>query len=279
MRSLTCGLAVALAACNGREPAAPSRPAPSDAAPVEARDRADPELLDPGAEPRVVLRYRVPPGTRRALELEYELMPPIPTMSIAGTIEVTTVTDGVLTMRTTYSDTAVRGHAGTSAADLAAVDENLATVRGVVFVTRMTDRGRSLGGAVEGDAPPAVHAMVATLADSTSGAIFPVEPVGVGARWRVVQPHALQGIDGELVDEWTLEAIDGDRIRLRSVQTAKGPLPPVEGGDVSFDGRGTVVQTVDLATYERELVTEMHITGMFRGTAVDMRPRTVERHR
>ena len=185
---------------------ATSGPSPSPAPPevAETPQPGDPvvKLIDPGAEPRAPLRFRLAAGHRSTMLLEMAMdmdmamggskMPAVkvPPVHMTMLMEVTKVDpDGVThnTARVTAVDVLARE--GDKPELVARLKKEMATLVGMNMEMKITSRGltRDAKVTVPDGAPPQVHTMVESMRNAIqqTAAIFPTEPVGTGARWRV----------------------------------------------------------------------------------------------
>jgi hypothetical protein len=221
-------------------------------------------LLDPGAEPRQELRYRVTEGTTDAVTQRNQLTlaqdfggqrqeVQVPASSVDVDYVVEEVADGGFTTVGTYGATQVEGD-DAMAAETARLLEQ---ITGAQLVTEMTDRGAITATRIEGvddTGNPVFDQLLGSLVDSAASLAFPFpeEAVGVGARWLVEAEVEISGLPIAARYEVTLAELDGDQVGAdieASLEFVPGPVvvqgmsAEVESGQL--DGTGTV--TWDLA--------------------------------
>jgi hypothetical protein len=243
-----------VAACRGEHAAAPAAaharvidaaaapaPAPREPAtgPAEAmagapRGSAELELIDAGRAPRRRLRYRLAAGTthrstlrvgvRLTLHVAGGALPfdDLPQLELDRSITVDRVApDGSADV--TFAITGARFVAadGRPTPLTPALKEVLSIFNAVTGTATVTDRGIASDGRATSSEPDAETAgstiEALTLMFSEVGAL-PAEPIGVGARWRVVSPDsagALWAARGTSTVE--LESATDDRFVLRTV--------------------------------------------------------------
>ncbi|MFN8017550.1 MAG: DUF6263 family protein [Acidimicrobiales bacterium] len=90
------------------------------------------------------------------------------------------------------------------------------TLAGVVVNVRVSARGAPDTVTIAGDAElnATARSMIRSLssAQQTFGAVLPVEPVGIGASWRVAGTTEISGIQMATVTTYHLDGIAGDKL-------------------------------------------------------------------
>lgn len=202
---------------------------------------------DIGAEPRQVLRIVSEVGASQAVTQVQDIGMDIeaagqsqsmqnPTTEIDITYVVTGVDGDRIEVEGTYDEVRVLETAGADAATVAATRETMAAFDGASFRGTYTDRGSVIGIEFAGlDAGGALGepfgAMFDQLIDGLSESAeslsvpFPVEAVGVGARWTVESSAELGGLPFEQTSTVVITELDGDRV----VGTLDQELRFVEG--------------------------------------------------
>jgi hypothetical protein len=234
------------------------------AAPPSTASLAPVEVLDAGKTPRRELRLSLAPGVKQTLTMRAETSVVTP----AGAQALPAMSVTILTTQAagkTPTDTDVTFHfqdfklsapeGAIPAGALAKTQFILDQVKTVQAHYTMTDRGLPNGSHLDLEAaPPELKAIVQPLSVmlDTSTVVLPVEPVGVGARWRQRVPRALQGIT--LVDITTYELVEdaGQTLRINktSVQSAD-PQPMAlpngtKGRLLSYSGTTSGAVTLNL---------------------------------
>lgn len=277
MRPLTCALALALAACGGPA-AAPTTPppAPAAAAPVEPRQPGDPELIDPGAEPRVLLRTRVAAGTRRRFEIAVDTTMTIggsetvmPTMVMRGDYEVL-ATDALdrMIVRSRFTDADAVDRPGTTPAMVEQVRQALAIVVGAVTRTTFSDRGELLAEELEAGSDAAAAQLQGALGKQ-AGVVLPIEPVGIGARWIVREEREQNGVTMAVEVELELLSIEGSDVAVRGTMRL-GQVRGADGATYEGGGAGRFEYQLDLASYEFTSSGQMELAIDAGGTELRM---------
>ncbi|MCB9507457.1 MAG: hypothetical protein H6700_00215 [Myxococcales bacterium] len=205
-------------------PAAAQQPSAAELS-LEARIA----LEDPGAEPRVALRYDLdrigPERLQMDIDMSMEMSmagqqmsTPVPTMRTV--VAITGVErDGDL-LRLTYNVEAPT-IVGTSNADpmmVAAMQQALAGMGTITGQMTMDDRGNVSASSVDlSGVDPAMRQQLESTVKSVEQALvpLPVEPVGPGARWAATVAVSANGVALEQTATYTVVAIEGRTARLR----------------------------------------------------------------
>jgi len=249
--ALTLALALA-AACGGDKRAAPPPPAPPpDAAmavgPVvhdlgvrpPALDEPHPPMpsevratvLAPGAAPRAVRRYALADGPERTLTVRAEVtIHRFRLGAWTGPTALPAVTDGFayrVTPTAAGATLALRGLPGAIAADAAATaaatDELTARWRALLERRRITaaiDPSGRITDVRFDDDPGAARPDVELATDELYQRLlaqvvpWPREPIGVGARWRVITLLRIGGAYVKQTATYELTALDGARATI-----------------------------------------------------------------
>lgn len=291
---LWCTLALVLAGCGPKPVNKDTTPAevdlagagvtptdtPTEGATTEAagpRTRVD--LLEPGQEPRRALRYDL-----AAMRKEEGVMDMGTTMAVtvggnAGQrvklpiMRMTLVTEpqGMTpagTLRVTSRITAAKTTGSGDPAVVAAMNEELAAMVGLVTHAEISARGETSNTELEvpANASPQLQQMLDGLRQGMDDmtAPLPEEPVGVGARWRVTSTLDLAAMKSTRVVEAKLERVTAQGAELSltvSMQAAQQPLkvpglPP--GATATLDsltasGQGRMSIQLDRLTPKSEI--------------------------
>jgi len=225
------------------------------------------ELLDPGAEPRAPLRYKLTAGSveRGTMEMsvnllreangQYVPMVAMPPTRMTMELRVTEVApDGTarVEMSTRSAEADVDQTTGVSTK---AMNSTLSTVSRLGGWYTMDSRGRTTMGEAElrptagAPANPAADKALTQLINSQTSveaSMFPEEPVGKGARWRVTTSSPIATLDATTASEYTLLSRQGNRIELdmKMGLIASGNSP--DGGFVATGGAATGHAVIDL---------------------------------
>lgn len=238
---LACVLAALTPGCAGRQTAA--RPDP----PLLLLAAEEIRLLDPGAEPRVPLRFHLPAGhhaVQRTVmrttvavtagsEPEYVRATPV---SVSTAVDVAELApDGTASLvfsaqRSETGEAGIRPPAG--APPRASGDGTIAGILGLEVRVNVTPRGfrRNVRIVTPPEASGQLRSLVqGTLAAAEQAAVmFPEEPVGRGARWQYRTTVESSPLKPDQFGVFTLLWREGDRVwlGLEFEERSPPPLPP-----------------------------------------------------
>ena len=197
-------------------------------------------LLDPGAEPRSPLRYKIVDGTTTKSNMDFTMATLATTddaaaLSIVPGVRLHIVsgpamsTDHVVKfgVKITKAEAAIpQGLDPQMAADLKKSASVLDDVGGTV---EMNDRGMTLAASLNDkakspDIPVRLLTMIVNARTTLSRVVLPAEAVGLGARWEARKEIELYGFKIDQVDTYTLVEKVGDEIKL-NVTVTQNALP------------------------------------------------------
>jgi hypothetical protein len=255
---LACAALVAATACK------------HDATPPPAAVAPDLELLSPGAVPRPA-RYHLAKGQTAALELQTEM-----TISVGGhdnaipalvmQLDLATVdvaTDGTAKVRTTIAN-------ATTVGGPPQLQERLGELRGIAIAATLSPDGKLHDAAADltgKKLSPAVTDQMQSLTQSFEQIAMPLplEPIGVGAKWRTKRSLKQGGMSLTTVTTIEVNAFDGDHLGFTMKSELTGPDQDVEtpGGKIhmrDIRGSGSGHGTIDLAKMAMtgEIATSFH---------------------
>ncbi|MBK6576873.1 MAG: hypothetical protein IPG17_11860 [Sandaracinaceae bacterium] len=213
---------------------------------AQAPARSVVQLLDPGSEPRVALRYATPLGAREAVMLTTRASTRVGMMGFGGgqstplpgtrvLVEVGPIADaGADRLMVPFRFTAVDAlpTEGVSAEEVTRTQRELQPLVGLEGF-QLIDR-QGVGTGVDLVIPPGTSpALAEQLQQLRRGlrdmfAPFPSEPVGLGAVWEVRTPVQSHGVAAEQITTYRLRARAGDEIGLdvQIAQTAPAQALP-----------------------------------------------------
>jgi len=217
-------------------------------------------MLEAGAEPRRELRFRIPDGTTARFRMTQEVetaitlgghamgspmsFPIVTEMSMGPT---RTTTDGMTHVPFQVESVELgRGVGLTQEAQEAALAA-VAPLRGARGYTDMTPRGEVTGSNV--DVPPNAAPQVADMLENMRKAMvdaaapFPVEAVGVGARWQIHKRVERRGLMVETMSTYTLTAMTADGGHFDVVVSGSAPPQPFP---TSNDGSQAELQSMSI---------------------------------
>jgi len=257
--------------------AAPTTTPPPAAAPAPAPapPPAGLVLLDPGAEPRRVLRYDIAPGTQQRFEVVVDQtakmaqgpMPEmkLPTTQLSGTIVFAPrAAEGAMPYALTIDKVDFLDTPGASMS-AAQLRQMVGPLGGVKATAVLDPQGTIHGFQIDlAKLPPQTQKMLEGMTYDQMAARLPEQPIGKGARWRVVQ-HVVRGAI-RLVQTTDVELVElrGNRARLKNAVTIEAPPQKVAQGGGTAElkkmiGQGTADVRIDLGKLLGPATMAMHI--------------------
>lgn len=232
-------LAAATACGGGAAPAsAPASPAPA------ADDRV--RLLEPGAEPRDVLRFVVVAGARSSTTMTIRTSmrmtvdgqqgpkTPIPSMTTDLDMTIDAVApNGDVDGHYTMDDFRVGGPAGSART---AMQKGVQQLDGIKGTFTMSPRGESIHSDIT--APPGLDPALAGTVERMSSQVasmavpFPTDPVGLGGRWTTNLEMTLNGVTTTTDFTYTLRERSGPDYVIDATYRQGGPRQE----NVALDG-------------------------------------------
>lgn len=275
---------------------------------AEAAARPVVTVLDNGAEPRRELRYRFDDGSseRASIEMTIRLnmsmggsqqqVVAFPTVRMLVDLGPMAVTDdGSARYEFAISSAELVDGADTNPNLAAALRGSLGQLPSVSGWARIDSRGVTLAGDIE--LADGVDPQLAQVFDSAEqslqqmSALLPLEPVGLGARWQVVQDAESAGFSVTQTAAYTLTAINGDDVTLNVSLTQTGSdqavdfagLPAgIEASLESLESTGTGSMRVNLSRFVPEsdaavamvVALGLAVQGQAQQIGLDMRTET-----
>ncbi|MDH3652733.1 MAG: hypothetical protein OEN21_00545 [Myxococcales bacterium] len=212
-------------------------------------------LLDAGAEPQALLRYKIADGTTTKSNMDFTMATLAKTSESAALSVVPGVRLHIVSGPAMATERGVKFEVKIAKAE-AAIPQGLdpevakelqasaAILDDVGGTVEMDDRGVSLSTelndrAKSPDIPLRLLMMIVNARTTLSRVVLPVEPVGLGARWEARKELQLYGFKVQQVDTYTLVERVGDEIKLNVVVT-QNALPqtvdfPDEGIAISVE--------------------------------------------
>jgi len=204
----------------------------SEPSTTSASSTAEVKLLEPGSEPRKVLRLHPKPGDKQSLTLTLVMameikagemqnpmkMPPM-TMTMDATVKEVSP-EGDITYEILMGDANIAEDADAMPQVVTAMKAALGNVKGVKGSGVITSQGipKSSEMDVPANADPQFRQTMQQAKDSfkSLAAPLPVEAVGAGARWEVKQPIKSQGMTINQTTTYQITSIDGERVAATS---------------------------------------------------------------
>lgn len=229
------------------------------------------ELLDPGAEPRGLLRLQPAPATETPLEIDLALtmrvraggtaLPAIvtPIIRLRGRLVVDAVHDDSISVRHIVDAARLVDRPDATPALRDELRRGLVEMGTFRASLRIDARGMVHGGTVD---VPAVaegpgRQLLQQLAEGYQQALVPLPEaaIGAGARWTATRDLDQEGMKLREVVTYRLRAVDGRRVEieakmsqtLRDPNVAPGSLPGVRAKMIRFSagGEGEIAFTTD----------------------------------
>jgi hypothetical protein len=226
------------------------------------------KLLEPGAEPRNVLRYHPKVGDKQTaimtmkIKLDMQMppakpggapmtMPTIPTMNMPMDMTVQSVAaNGDITFESIIGEIGMAEEPGTAPEVMQAMKTQMAAMKGTTVSTVMSNRGisKKVDIKLPGNVDPQARQMMDQMKERTGNLTvpFPEEPVGVGAKWEMKKTNKVQTMSVDQTGTYELVSVEGDRVIAKlsvdSSTSVKGQTGPTK---ISITGNGTV--NLDLA--------------------------------
>jgi hypothetical protein len=255
-----------------QNPPAPEAPRQAEQSPAVASKavetgRSQIKLLEPGKEPRKVLRLHPKPGDTQSLEMNMNLgldlnmagiaQPmKVPGMKMLLDLKVKDVSsDGTIECETVVNGFEIATEPASPLADL--MKNSLGGLKGLTISGKYSNQGVDLGGDMKlpSGTDPQARQQLEQMRDSLKNMTSPLpeEPVGVGAKWQVKLQIKSQGMTMDQISTCELISLEGDRYTTRSevVQTAanqKIQNPAVPGLKMDLKkmaGKGTGTSSLD----------------------------------
>jgi hypothetical protein len=255
-------------------------------------------LVDHGAEPRRTLRLSPEPGTVARVTLRLDstqrmdlagewLDIPVPIVELDQAVTVTNVEHGRITLhQSPYAYRIVDGR-GLDPALLAEYEHTFDMLLDLTATATVVDeRGRVLDQSMMGEAAlydlPSFEGLVTTTSESSLP--LPLEPVGLGARWRVETDSVVSAMRMISVTDLELVELHDDRAVARLTQSVTMPRGFIEGsfdrdevldGELHSTGTVTWLFASGITLVDMETAGSMRLS-MFRGR--DSYRTTIEQH-
>jgi hypothetical protein len=222
------------------------------------------KLLEPGAEPRKVLRFSPKPGDKQSMLMTMKIGMAIrtgdapeqplklPTMKLVMDVTITNVTpDGDINYEIVTSDASVESDPDVIAQVAEAMKNAVAGMKGIGGKGTISSRGVSKGAEIKAPegADPQVTQFVEQMKETMARVATPLpeEAVGAGAKWEVKTPVKSQGINLNQTEDFQLASMDDERAAVKTsfTQTASNqkisnPMMPGSKVDLTkMTGKGT----------------------------------------
>jgi hypothetical protein len=229
------------------------------------------KLLEPGAEPRKVLRLHPKPGDKQTLDLTLkmameskvgEMETPatkLPAIKISLEATVKSVADNEdITYEMVMGDLTVSEEPGVAPMVAEAMKSAFTGVKGLSGSGTISSRGFSKGFEFKAapDGNPQARQVVDQMKDAFTelAARLPEEAVGTGAKWEVKMPLKTQGMTIDQTATYEVVSLDGENFKTKSTivqqaanQKIQNPaMPGIKVDLTKMTGTGSSERTFDL---------------------------------
>jgi hypothetical protein len=229
------------------------------------------KLLEPGAEPRKVLRLHPKPGDKQTLDLTLKMAmeskvgemetPATKLPGIKMTLEATvkSVADnGDITYEMVMGDLGVSEEPGVAPMVAEAMKSAFTGVKGMSGSGTTSSRGFSKGFEFKApsDSNPQARQVIDQMKDSFTelAALLPEEAVGTGAKWEVKMPLKTQGMTIDQTATYEVVSLEGENFKTKSTivqqaanQKIQNPaMPGIKVDLTKMTGTGNSERTFDL---------------------------------
>lgn len=243
------------------------------ATPEVSENDAKTELIEAGAEPLTELRYEFEEGRTHEMIMDMQMTMSIsiegnqgaavtmPKMRTRIELEEEKVLEnGNVHARSVIRDMTIADDKNADPAAVTALKEELDGLEGLEGWVEMTAAGAVVAGEYKtpAGASPQLKQMVQQMQNNIKQLSFPLplEPVGVGAKWRVMQVVRNNGLSFDQVSTCTLKSHRGKQLKLKCAleQDAEGQpftegLPPnTTGRLLSHEAAGSSEITLNLSS-------------------------------
>jgi hypothetical protein len=212
-------------------------------------------LLDAGAEPQSLLRYKIADGTITNSNMDFSMATLATTDDAAALSVVPGVRLHIVSGPAMATDGGVKFEVNISKAEAVipqGIDPEIAEdlrrsaaiLDDVGGTVEMNDRGMTMAAelndhAKSPDVPVRLLMMIVNARTTLSRVALPAEPVGLGARWEARKELEVYGFQVQQVDTYTLVERVGDEIKL-NVSVTQNAVPqtvefPEEGLAISVE--------------------------------------------
>jgi hypothetical protein len=232
------------------------------------------KLLEPGAEPRNVLRYHPKPGDKQTAVMTVKIkmdmpmpagpggaaaaMPTIPTMNIPMDITVQSIAaNGDITFESVMGEATLTEEPGIAPEVIQGMKTALTGIKGLSTVGVLSSRG--ITKKMDMKAPPNENPQMRQFMDQIKegtgnmGVPFPEEPVGAGAKWEAVKPSKMQAMTVNQTGNYELVSVEGDKVSTKftmnfDAANQKGQAPAPGQPDVlQMNGKANGTSNLDLS--------------------------------
>lgn len=273
------------------KPAAASQNGAAQPKPAVSTSATQVKLLDPGAEPRQLLRYHPKAGDTQTITLTLKMalesqlgdtavpamkLPPM-NMTMQATVKSVAM-QGDITYQTLMTDAGVSDDPSVMPQVAAAMKAAFPNMKGISGTGTISSRGfvKTAGMKMPPGTDPQTRQVMDQMKEMLSQATLrlPEEAVGTGAKWEVSTPIKAQGMALKQTATYQLVSLDGDRLTAKATisqhaakQRISIPAMPSQKMDlIKMEGQGTGEISLNLAQlFPTQATTEFHSDSAMAG--------------
>lgn len=215
--------------------------APQDQADANVGGPPEVKLLEPGSEPRKVMRLHPKPGDKQSLTVTRsqsveikigQMQTPVKLPPMTFTIETTVkevAPEGDITYEFVVNDASVGEDAGVQPQVAAAMKMAASGVKGLTGTGRLASHGVNKT-EISPPANPQLQQVANEVKESFDDAFaaFPEEAIGSGARWEVRETLKTQGMTMRGTTTYQLVSLEGERVTATGTGTASAANQKIE---------------------------------------------------
>jgi hypothetical protein len=230
------------------------------------------KLLNPGSEPRKILRLHSEAGSKQTLDMIMKMVMemkadetpvqslPIPAITMSMDVTTKSVSaEGDITYEMVFGDTTVADDTNVPPQMVQAMKASVAGLKGMTGTGIISSRGvnKKVDLKMQGNADPQLSQVMDQMKESFNqfSATLPEEAVGSGAKWEIKMPVKSQGMTIDQVTTCELVSMDGDRVEMKNTvnqhaanQKIQSPaMPGLKVDLTSMSGNATGTSVFDLS--------------------------------
>ncbi|HWD91596.1 MAG TPA: hypothetical protein VG938_04520 [Verrucomicrobiae bacterium] len=257
------------------ESAAPVSHANRETAPAASKSKSAVKLIDPGAEPRQVLRLHVKPGDKQMVIMTVKMnidmgmaiggtngsrAMDIPAMNMPMDVTIESVApNGDIAYQAVFEEPGVVTESNTPPQAAQMMKMALGKIKGMTCDGVISSRGvsKSVDVKVPPDADPQMRQSIEQIKQSMHnvGTPMPEEAIGAGAKWEIKMPVKSQGMSIDQTADYQLASVQGDKVNTTFTLTQTAANQKIQNpsmGNVQmtllqYTGNGTGSVTTDLS--------------------------------
>jgi hypothetical protein len=269
--------------------ATPTTATPDAGAPAK-KASGDLDIVSEGAEPRHLLRYAIPVGTKQKMEMIADVVTEtpmgkisMPTMTMKFDLEVTGVdAAGTTTTKLVLADVQLKEKPDTLPGLVEQIEATLPEVEGAATVLQLDASGKVLS--IQADQATPDPVLGQALGKDSVGQLYvrmPDVPIGKGAKWKTKGKGSHNGIAVEFSTVYEVKAVTATTAKVKVTTTLKAPKQTVQQAGVElevvkFQGKNTMTMSIDLTqlvpTTSGSATTAMSLSAQ--GQAFDLSSKT-----